>query len=595
MIANGVAPTRPSSPTASVPVSIIIVNWNTRDLLRACLRSVFATPNSERFEVIVFDNASTDGSAAMISAEFPQVTLIDSPDNVGFAGGNNRAFEQARGDALLLLNPDTEVAPDAIPALLRVLDLAPDVGIVGANLFNPDGSPQRATGVFPNLWTELPGTNRHSAEATSRAIATSNGPLTIELVDWVSGACLLIRRSVFEAIGGLDEDYWLYTEEVDWCFRARQMGWQVASLPDAHVMHVARAASRQQLAKTMIDFYNSRLTFLRKHHGRGAAAIVRGIVTAKAALWSRWPAISPIAREMGDVADVDMRDAYAELARWGLGRDTRNSMTTTTNFYQAHCEAELAKGYWNPAFSMWRAYELEAFDTVEFIEPILDLGCGDGTFGELMLQDKKAIGIDLGWGDLHKNHSDRYIATYQADASKLPFPDASFNTIVSNSSVEHMANLTGVLSEVSRLLKPGGVFTITVPNSQYGDYLFSVTMLNKLGRTTSAEAYAARKNNKSQHLNLHMPEEWAQLLGNVGLTLERAEFILPREALALWEMPHTFFGFLKPVVQPMTREGSRMGWVRKPLTAISNQTFGRAYRRLRDDEDGANLLLVARK
>ncbi len=259
-------------------LSILIVNWNVRDLLRDCLRSIERGRGDLDIEVIVVDSASGDNSAAMVAAEFPWVTLLPQTDNVGFPRGNNIALTHARGDALLLLNPDTVILGDALPTLVAYLAAHPDVGAVGPQLLNPDGSvqssrrrfPTLATGFLESTWLEglAPGVLRRYYALDLPDDATAD-------VDWLTGACILVPRAVYERVGGLDEDYYMYSEELDWCRRIRAAGWRVVYLPAAQVVHHVGKSSEQAVTARHINFQRAKLRYFRKYHGRAAAAALR--------------------------------------------------------------------------------------------------------------------------------------------------------------------------------------------------------------------------------------------------------------------------------------------------------------------------------
>lgn len=325
--------------TAQAPraqdLAVVIVSWNTRDLLARCLASLARDPGltigagpagarrpgprraAKRplvTEVTVVDNASTDGSGTMVRARFPWARLVQNQHNLGFAAANNQALRQARGRYLLLLNPDTEIVEGALAGLWQVLEAYPQAGIAGGQLFNGDGSPQRSCGIFPSLWTELLLATRYLGPVRRRVqVRTPEGELAVESVDWVSGACLMIRRQAFQAIGPLDERFWLYTEEADWCYRARAAGWEVLSVPQARVYHQARAASRQRYVATMLCFYQSRVRFVYKHRGPFHASLMRGVLRAKAAVWYRRPGRSPLREAYPGLPDEQIASAYLRL------------------------------------------------------------------------------------------------------------------------------------------------------------------------------------------------------------------------------------------------------------------------------------------
>jgi hypothetical protein len=254
-------------------VSVIIVNWNTRALLADCLASVAQTAGELTCEVIVVDNASTDGSAAMVRERFPHVRLMANTDNVGFARANNQALAASQGRYRLLFNSDAALLPGALQALVSLAEAQPRAGIVGAHLRNRDGSFQASHSPFPTAWQEfmiLSGLGRmlRGRAYPSHGPEEERGP---QPVDYVEGACLLVRREAYEQVGGLDEGYFMYAEEVDWCYAMRQRGWQVWYQPAARVLHAGGASSQNRRPQREGDLYRSRVRFFRKHYGDAAA------------------------------------------------------------------------------------------------------------------------------------------------------------------------------------------------------------------------------------------------------------------------------------------------------------------------------------
>jgi N-acetylglucosaminyl-diphospho-decaprenol L-rhamnosyltransferase len=258
-------------------VSIIIVNWNTRELLTQCLQSLHDTMSSLTLETIVVDNASTDGSVEMVRREFPQTRLIQNTENVGFARANNQAMALSGGRYMLLLNSDAIAMPGAIQSLLTLADAEPRAGVVGAQLLNPDGSFQASHTPFPTLRQEfliLTGLARllRGRWYPSRGAEEERGP---QVVDYVEGACLLARRQAVEEVGGLDEEYFMYAEEVDWCYAMREKGWQVWYQPAAKVIHRGGGSSQNRRTQREGDLYRSRVRFFRKHYGDTAAWLLK--------------------------------------------------------------------------------------------------------------------------------------------------------------------------------------------------------------------------------------------------------------------------------------------------------------------------------
>ena len=301
-------------------LSILIVNWNVRDLLRECLRSIAAGRGNLTLELIVVDSASADGSADMVATEFPWVTLIRCAENVGFPRGNNIALARARGRALLLLNPDTIIVGNALPTLLAYLDAHPDVGVVGPQLLNPDGSVQSSrrrfptvlTGYFESTWLQglAPGLLRRYYALDLPDDAPAD-------VDWLMGACLLVPRAVYEQVGGLDEGYFMYSEELDWCRRIKATGRRVVYYPAAQVIHHAGQSSDQAITARHVNFQRAKLRYYRKYHGRAAAAALRLFLLASYA-WQL--ALEGVKGLLGSKPALRRQRvaAYAAVLRTGL-------------------------------------------------------------------------------------------------------------------------------------------------------------------------------------------------------------------------------------------------------------------------------------
>ena len=263
----------------SVDLAIIIVNWNTRELLAQCLQSLQDTVQEASFEVWVVDNASSDGSAAMIRKRFPQTHLIVNTENVGFVRANNQALEGCRGRYVLLLNSDTKALPDSLDKAVRFMDDHPRAGVAGAQLLNPDGSFQASYSPFPTLWQEflmLSGLGRKLVrpQYPSRGPGIQEGT---QRVNYVEGACLMVRRGAVEQVGRLDECIFMYSEEVDWCYRFAQMGWEVWYLPQVTIIHYGGQSSKQRLSRMEAELYCSRLYFFAKHYGPFQSFLLKSV------------------------------------------------------------------------------------------------------------------------------------------------------------------------------------------------------------------------------------------------------------------------------------------------------------------------------
>jgi N-acetylglucosaminyl-diphospho-decaprenol L-rhamnosyltransferase len=248
----------------SPPTSIIVVGWQVRDLLRACLGSIAAHEDFGTLEVWVVDNASTDGTAAMVAAEFPWVRLVALAENPGFAAGNNVALRQATGDICILLNPDTEVHDAALSGLAAYLRAHPEVGVVGPRLMNPDGSLQSAGFAPPSLfqvWYDLVPWPRRFYHSRLNGRYPDAPTTTPYAVGFPLGACIAVRRDVLDRVGLLDEAYGMYMEEPDFCARVEAAGYAVHILPTVAITHHGGRSTGQAPEAMFLALHRARRRF----------------------------------------------------------------------------------------------------------------------------------------------------------------------------------------------------------------------------------------------------------------------------------------------------------------------------------------------
>jgi GT2 family glycosyltransferase len=270
-----------------IDLSVVIVSWNVRALLERCLSSlVDSTKRDElRCEITVVDNASTDGSPGLVRQRFPDVKLIVSESNLGFAKANNVGIAHSSGRHILLLNPDTEVIGAALTTMVAYMDSHPHVGALGPKLLFPDGTVQPSRRRFPTLATAflestvLQQWSPHNS-ALERYYMRDQSDDAEQDVDWLVGACLLIRRQAWEQVGSLDESFFMYSEELDWCRRLKAAGWRVVYLPSASVMHYEGQSSIQVVPARHIYFQGSKVFYFRKHHGVLASQALRFFLLA---------------------------------------------------------------------------------------------------------------------------------------------------------------------------------------------------------------------------------------------------------------------------------------------------------------------------
>jgi GT2 family glycosyltransferase len=281
---------------AVADVSVIIVSWNTRELLTNCLRSVFNESPALSLEVIVIDNASRDGTPEMIRSEFPEVKLIVNSENRGFAAANNQGFRIGVGRYMLMLNPDTEVWDGAIKTSIDYAEAHPDVGIVGCQVYLSETEIQRTGMAFPSAWNLA-----LTMSGLSRAFSRSRLFGAPELGWWdrkderdldvISGMFMLIRRAALDQVGLLDEAYFVYAEETDLCFRFSRAGWRRVFIPTARILHVdgGSKCTGQVSVKMFVQLQKSLMIYFAKNTGTASWLAAKALYvifdSVKAASW----------------------------------------------------------------------------------------------------------------------------------------------------------------------------------------------------------------------------------------------------------------------------------------------------------------------
>jgi N-acetylglucosaminyl-diphospho-decaprenol L-rhamnosyltransferase len=279
-------------------VSVVVVTYNSAPWIERCLESV------QGYETIVVDNGSTDGTVEIVKGRFPQAHLIEQ-ENVGMGGGNNAGMRLASGRYFLLLNADAWVLGDGVEQLAHFADQHPDVAVVGPKLLNEDGSLQRSVRAFPTLWrlsTEYLFLRKLAPRSRALNAFYEGGFDHDEAreVDWLFGACLLVRRDAADEVGLFDEDFFMFSEETDWCYRFRQAGWSIYFYPGAEVVHVGGASHGGTL---FAENVRGHVRFVAKHRGTREAERARRLLLAGVRL-----------RLL--LFRGDRRRSYREAARW---------------------------------------------------------------------------------------------------------------------------------------------------------------------------------------------------------------------------------------------------------------------------------------
>ena len=265
-------------------LSVVIVNWNTESLLRDCLRSVYDTVEGMTFEVIVVDNASSDGSVAMLKVEFPQVRRIENYENRGFAAANNQAFRVMTGRYALLLNSDTVLTGGAVRELYAFMEEHPEAVMACGQLLNADGSKQNSIAAFPTLLSLLVNMPLLEILFPARYPSKRQEYLHPIEVDSGIGACLIVRKSAIDGVGGLDERYFFFFEETDWARTMREAGWKIYHVPTARIYHF-QGKSVGADVRSRIHFYRSRYLYFLKWESEAWPIAAVLIVTRLIANW----------------------------------------------------------------------------------------------------------------------------------------------------------------------------------------------------------------------------------------------------------------------------------------------------------------------
>ncbi|MFA6412705.1 MAG: glycosyltransferase family 2 protein [Syntrophales bacterium] len=302
---------------AMTDISFVIVNWNTRELLKNCLESVVRTVHDLTYEVIVVDNASIDGSVAMVQDFFPRVRIIANDENRGFGAANNQAFQTMGGRYAFLLNTDTVLTEDAVRELFSFMENHPEAGMSCGQLLNRDGSKQNSIAPFPTLFTLLtnitlleylfPGKYPSKRYDHRRPIAVDSGV----------GACLMVRRAAIDVVGWFDERYFFFFEETDWAYRMRLAGWKVYHVPTARVYHFQGQSIGPDI-RSRIEFYRSRYQFFKKWHSLPYYSLIRLVIFGRLLINCFFTALTVILSLGASRGIRDRLHVYSRLVRWHL-------------------------------------------------------------------------------------------------------------------------------------------------------------------------------------------------------------------------------------------------------------------------------------
>jgi GT2 family glycosyltransferase len=271
-------------------LSHILVNYRLREPLLEVLASLPDAASGLHSETVVIDNSPGDGTAEALAAKFPATRIITNAENVGYARAVNQGLRGTTGEFVLVMNPDCEVPPGAIRTLVDHLRSHPRAGIAGPRILNPDGTLEYSARAFPDPFTFL--FNRYSLLTrlfpqnpwSRRYLMTDWDHASVREVDWLSGACMVVRRAAIDEVGPMDEAFFMFNEDVDWCRRMKRAGWAVVYVPEATVVHHIGASRRRTANRVILERHRGMIHYFRKHHPSNplVGALVGALITLRA-------------------------------------------------------------------------------------------------------------------------------------------------------------------------------------------------------------------------------------------------------------------------------------------------------------------------
>lgn len=623
-------------------VSIIIPHQAGSEILGRCLEALHRDASYPNFEIILVDNGSSDGSVEAARARFPELRVLRLDENQGYAGGCNRGIEVAAGEYLLLLNDDTEVESGWLKALVEAAEADPQVGACQPKIRSlRDRSRFEYSGAAGGLM-DCYGYPFSRGRLMGHVEADRGQYDDPAEVFWASGVCMLLRRSLLERTGLLDEAFFAYMEEIDLCWRIHLQGSRVIYVPHAVVYHVGGYSLDQRVLKRMyLNHRNSMIMLMKNYSARTLlwilpikvslelfilfAALLRNPRRSRAVVMSfAWLAthaptvlrlraevqrsrrvsddeilrrlyrgMAPLwyfvfgIRQVTDLPDVDpiLHQPY----RWDAMPLADATVTPERrDFLYAYLDQAPI------ALALMRAVECDHLARLPFPRPILDVGCGDGTFARVLFNGVVVdAGVDADEKEVERARATRcYAQAEVGQVEALPFESERFATVFSNCVLEHVPDIEAALSEIHRVLRTDGRLYLTVPSPRCVTYLLWTAVLGKLGLHRLADAYAGLTLRLFKAEHVMEPEGWSRLLERLGFRVEHHEPYMPLRATRIQDafLPT---GVLSVVAKRL------LG--RKLFFPRLHRLLVRAYRGLlrgayeERAEEGSGTLIVARK
>jgi GT2 family glycosyltransferase/SAM-dependent methyltransferase len=568
-------------------VSIIIPHTAGTEILLHCLEALAGGRAGPTAEIILVDNASSDGSVAVAQERFPSIRVLRLEQNRGYAGGCNRGIEVARGKYILLLNDDTEVDADCVSELVRTAEGDPSIGACQPKIrslhdrgrFEYSGAAGGLMDVYGYPFSRGRLMDQIEADVGQYDEAAE--------IFWASGVCMLIRNSVLDEVGALDETFFAYMEEIDLSWRIHLGGYRIVYLPTAVVYHIGGySLERKNVKRMYLNHRNSMIMLAKNYSIRSllyifpvkiflelfifAGGLVRNPRRSRAVLLSfgwlvahvptllrlrasvqakrrvsdveitsrLYRGMAPIwyfifgIREVTDLPDIDLVLHQPYRGARGSANRTGTVDPRRRNFLYAYLDQAPV------SLALMRAVECDHLSRLSFERPILDIGCGDGTFARILFNGVTVdAGVDLNEKEIERAREMRcYDDLRMSNVEDLPFESERFATVYSNCVLEHILDIEAALREIHRVLKPGGALYMTVPNPRCVTYLLWRDLFRRLGLTGLGDWYSNLTLRLFKAENVLEADEWAELLASVGLETEHHEPYMPRTATRLQDI-----------------------------------------------------------
>ena len=474
----------------TVDVSIVIVNWNTREFLRAALTSCQQHSGDLRTEVIVVDNGSSDGSGQMVREQFPDAMLLENSDNVGYVAACNQAMRRAQGRYFLMLNSDAELTDGCLPEMVRIMDSHYDIGTVGAQLVFPDGSPQPSGHRQLTLFTRLlpPWIVRHMERPRQQPVQTGGGFYD---VGWILGTCQLVRAETVAQVGMMDERIYMWWDDADWCLRMARAGWRRGlAMAATCVHHERKSAASVPPLRLNLQISMSEFAYFRINHGRAQTTVLWAVRTLyslakvlllgsawlltlgrvgrlKAALRFNW---GRARFHLFHAADILWREPQPYRGQDVIcdahHRHRLPERMTALGFISLSDSPEAAEDRYAYNPSPYGTHQ-RVLATVPENSRVLDVGCAAGFLAEKLAEKGCTVfGIELDedCALAARKHCAHVLHADVETLSELPWPKRSFDAILTMDLLEHLREPASVLRMLTDYLKPSGTMVITLPN-----------------------------------------------------------------------------------------------------------------------------------